>query len=280
VRINVHDNGTDHHLHHGMNLQAPFTLVTASTIRHNAAYGIQVYASNGTTAHDTVIQNTVIAQNGGAVGQGTSWGLYFSSGGNNQAYNTVLYANYGGLNVAASSPNAVIAHTTLVANGPAAGLQLDAGAASPAVRNTLLAQNAFVNNATGGTFQTNLCPTLSSACTLASANPLFVSMVLGELGFLHLQAGSPARDTGTPLPGMLAVVTDQVGVARPQPAGGGWDIGAYEYVEGDAPTVITSTPTAAATYVSPFTTVPQVAGPPASTPRGASAGRRDNRRSQ
>jgi hypothetical protein len=54
-------------------------------------------------------------------------------------------------------------------------------------------------------------------------DPLFISPAWGKTGDYHLQQGSPAVDTGTPV-GAPAI--DLAGNARP--AGNGYDIGAYE----------------------------------------------------
>ena len=67
------------------------------------------------------------------------------------------------------------------------------------------------------------------------ADPLFVNAVIDPVsGDFHLQPGAPAIDAGANL---SPVVSDDLeGVARPQ--GGGYDVGAYEYVTSGPGSVI------------------------------------------
>ncbi len=61
-------------------------------------------------------------------------------------------------------------------------------------------------------------------------NPLFISNNFSDF---HLQANSPAKDAGLTI---TSVTNDFDGTSRPQPPGGTYDIGAYEYQSGASPT--------------------------------------------
>jgi len=67
----------------------------------------------------------------------------------------------------------------------------------------------------------------STGCTLGinqtASDPMFVNATTEPYDF-HLLPGSPAIDSGTPVPG---VVTDFDGNPRPQ--GSAYDIGAFEF---------------------------------------------------
>ncbi|TSC81498.1 MAG: hypothetical protein G01um101420_970 [Parcubacteria group bacterium Gr01-1014_20] len=71
------------------------------------------------------------------------------------------------------------------------------------------------------------------SCTISNntttGDPLFVNPAAGNF---NLQSGSPAINTGADLSGtgIPLINIDFAGVSRPQPPGGLWDIGAYEYV--------------------------------------------------
>ena len=70
-----------------------------------------------------------------------------------------------------------------------------------------------------------------------SAEPAFASTAEGNIKYLQLTSASPCKDTGT---STGAPSTDIVGVSRPQPPGGAWDMGAYEYLAPEAiPPVVT-----------------------------------------
>ncbi len=78
---------------------------------------------------------------------------------------------------------------------------------------------------TNTTSSNNLCTT---GCAV-SADPLFTSSGTGDFS---IPTTSPAKDTGT---AVAHVTTDYIGTPRPQPSGGSYDIGAYEFFAGGDP---------------------------------------------
>lgn len=156
--------------------------------------------------------------------------VYMSSGTNQRAYNNLIIDSGGG--VSADSRNCEIAHNTVVGstanktyNGPE-GASAGIGVAGEGcqVRNNLVWQPGITNpppislGASGVSLSNNLCSSAASGCT-TTGDPKFMSA-----GDFHLQAGSPARDTGI----NLRTVTDDFdGAARL--ANQTYDIGAYEF---------------------------------------------------
>ncbi len=135
------------------------------------------------------------------------------------------------------------------------------------MKNTIVADNAATpagNCAGGGTFasmgfnleSTNTCH-LGAAGDVVNTEPGLGPLQDngGPTPTQALPAGSPAVDAGscTDLGGNT-LTTDQRGVARPQPAGGKCDIGAYELVPAAAaaPGAVPGTPTATSSTVAAF----------------------------
>lgn len=72
-----------------------------------------------------------------------------------------------------------------------------------------------------------------------NASPVYASTTPGNPNFLKLQAGSPGINQGLTIP---SVTVDFAGVARPQPPGGAYDIGGYEFISATGtPPVVTIT---------------------------------------
>jgi len=95
----------------------------------------------------------------------------------------------------------------------------------------------------------------------SDVNPSFVSSDPASPD-LRLRAGSPAIDAGATLDAAYAV--DVIGISRP--AGSAWDIGAYEYGSGPAPTSLpTSVRTAVPTKLPTATTLPTATYAPTAT---------------
>jgi hypothetical protein len=121
-------------------------------------------------------------------------------------------------------------------------------------QNTIGANNQFLNNLVYGNSSSgfSLLNRNTAQHTLAT-DPQFVNYQANGTGGYHLQASSPAIDTGTSIG---APSTDYSGNPRPQ--GAGDDIGAYEYVVAGTPTQSStpiSTPLPMATQL-PLTPAP------------------------
>ncbi len=80
--------------------------------------------------------------------------------------------------------------------------------------NVTVSNNVYYNSGNGP----------SQDAKAVNNNPLFVNVAMGDF---RLQGTSPAKNTGA----ALEIVTKDIdGIGRPQD--GAWDIGAYEYYDG------------------------------------------------
>ncbi len=183
-------------------------------IEKNKVTGVEGTGIANSGGDNDIFQNNLVYQNGSA-------GIAMTAGGtdggpvdqqrnadNNHIYHNTIYGNTDvGLSLNRRS-NGVVKNNLLYANNPAKGAQVYVA--------PLGAQF---------TFDHNLNTDLGS-----NTDPLFVSEA-GE--DFHLQAGSPAIDTG-----MDVGVTDDFD-GRSRPSGAGFDLGAYEWrAEASTPTTI------------------------------------------
>jgi hypothetical protein len=155
----------------------------------------------------------------------------------------------------------VLSNTTIAGNSINAsggGVFLEDAAGTYTLEDTIVAGNSPTNCAGPGTFQSsgfnlesaNTCH-LNAAGDLSGANARLGPLQNngGPTPTQALGAGSPAIDAGACTDVFGAPLTvDQRGIARPQPAGGKCDIGAYELVPGtglpSSPVVVPASPAA------------------------------------
>src|SRR5207237_8357840 len=95
----------------------------------------------------------------------------------------------------------------------ASGVQVNSGVTSSMIENNISYSNGAGNYTDSGTSTTQ-------DHNLFAANPMFVNASAADF---HLQAGSPAIQTGTTI---STVTTDIAGIIRDVP----YEIGSYEYV--------------------------------------------------
>lgn len=214
---------------YGFYIQGSDTLIDGCEFYNLASYGVQMY--NGYT-FDSVDRNTIknstFKNTGFAAGFG---GITVNHGTDNKIYNNIIADSYGAIDVVRNARNTLVANNTFY-NNQAWGIRLDLGTSNgpnTTVKNNILyqSQTIEVGGAPGTNCSHNLSPGTPAGCSQNSTdNPQFNNANGGDF---TLQAGSPARNAGTTV---SQVTTDIAGTSRPQPAGGAYDIGAYEYLEG------------------------------------------------
>ena len=198
-------------------------LIEGNTLYNNGGYGIHLYKPGGGTANDWVIRNNVVHSNGKGFEHSMSgWqqtaGVIITRGKNNQFYNNIVYNNYkGGVSTSFGASDTLIANNTIYGNDEF-GIDISdafGGSIGARVINNISYGNRgaqLTDSGTNTTLQNNL-----------TTDPKFVNAAGGDF---HLQAGSPAIDAGQTL---AEVTNDFAYGVRPWPAGGAYDIGAYEF---------------------------------------------------
>jgi len=216
---------------YGWYINSNNSLLEGNRVYDNVGYGIHMYLSGSTTAvHDNIIRNNIIygnCYNDGGRNQGLN-AVIMTSGANNLFYNNVVYGNEcigSGAAVTIGGTAAGVYNNTITGNGTTnggAGLEMGAAAVSPVLGNNLVYGNGSPGITDQGASNPNVFNTFLS-------NPLFVNAAAHNYA---LQAGSGAIDAGATV---AAVPVDILGVTRPQPGGGAYDIGAYEFASGGGP---------------------------------------------
>jgi parallel beta-helix repeat protein len=187
--VNVHSNGRTARYDHGIYIEGSNNLVEGSQIHHNAAYGVHVFMSGGSTTSNNVIRDNIIHNNG--VLGGTSFGIILSCGQGNMAYNNLVYNNTAGIQVDHRAVNAEIYNNTVYGNnaGGFAGIEIGSGSSGTVVKNNILYQNPHtVSDRGSGTLLFNNFTT----------NPGFANPAAGNFSLLP---GSPAIGVGAALSG-------------------------------------------------------------------------------
>jgi len=138
-------------------------------------------------------------------------------------HSSVIYNNYGGIDVSRQSANTLVYNNTLY-NNDLWGVSLG-GAMGGASIGTVVRNNIIYGSPTdiiyGNEYSMAQNPVVEHNYT---SDPLFVNSTAADF---HLYPGSSAINAGLTLP---EVTTDFDGVRRPQ--GIGYDIGAYEFTVG------------------------------------------------
>jgi hypothetical protein len=184
----IHDNGRiayDSNLDHGLYLCGDGEVVMNNVVTGNSAYGLQI--AGYTTVSGMKVYNNVFASNG------RSGIVIWQDMDGVEIENNLFYQNkIGGISSYGAHGSGVVFDHNAFSGNP-----------------------SFTIDFTGGSSDY----TYTESAT-ASYDPLFAAPTSGDF---HLQASSPAIDTGMTI---AEVTTDFDGTPRPQ--GAGYDLGAYE----------------------------------------------------
>jgi hypothetical protein len=216
VKLDIHGCGNSD-LDHGLYLAGSDMLVEGCDIHDNSGYGIQIYNGDaGGEAARNVFRNNRIYNNGRNY---PAAGVVMGTGDDNQGYNNLVYNNGGGIQIRNGGSNNAIWNNTLHNNkgGDSGGPCILNTNGGSIIRNNICSNNGQNAIAGGG--------------SASSSNNLF-----GDPGYenagagnFHLTASSTsAINKGTSVASVFT--TDFDGNTRP--AGGAWDIGAYEFGSG------------------------------------------------
>jgi len=208
--------------HDGLVLSGHDTLIEGNTFSNNTGAGLM----QGSTATTNTIRANVFVGNcatDGARAQALH-ALNLLVGTSTQVSNSVIYGHAcagAGSVVEVGGTTIEVDHNTITANA-GTGIHVTSGAVSPHVRNNILFGNDVTTVVNGGATGT---PLISN--NLAT-DPIFANAVTHDyrLTQASVTASPSAIDQGVTL---ASVPQDALGIARPQPAGGVSDIGAYEY---------------------------------------------------
>jgi Right handed beta helix region len=181
---------------------------TGTTLHHSATDGI---TSTGGTVTGVLVDTSTIAQTKQAIALANTSGFTLA--------NSLLYSNAQAVHLGAGVSGAKLFYTTAW-NNSAACMTFDAGVTTSQATNNVCWDSPTITNTAGAGMVLT---------TNQMTDPLFASTTPGDPLFLHLGAGSTARDSGTPIEGLT---TDMQGKSRPDPPGGKVDRGAFEAVPG------------------------------------------------
>ena len=232
----IHDVGLSEYggNHTALYMAPPQMLVEYNEI-YNVPNAATIYSSdyNDKVPRDSIFRYNLIHNIGNVHATDTGPALYVS-GSNAQVYNNIFYNNFkGGIRLEGPGTNMKVYNNTTYSSGDdsVAGwpYELIVQVNDANIKNNIFAKGPsagapIFESPTGSTFSANLCDVSGAQCALV-ANPLFVNPAARDF---HLQSGSPAINTGTTLGAPYNV--DFAGTSRPQPPGGAYDIGAYEFV--------------------------------------------------
>lgn len=189
-------------LYHGIYPGSPFASVVNNVIG-NIPGGWAIHAYAGTT--QATIQNNTCFNYGTG---GIVWGSASIASVHNHVYNNICHGN-----------------------GNAGTIGLESQFAAPgSVDFSDVENNVCWQNATSNAPVFNDATTHTTVGNLA-ADPLFVAYAADGSGNYHLQATSPARDSGNNLGPAPTLDYD----GTPRPLGLGYDAGAFEFWPGSAP---------------------------------------------
>jgi len=175
-----------------------------------------------------IITNCTFTSNSVSVSNGYGGGIFSESYSNPTITNCAFTLNsaYQGGGVMNGSSNPTITNCTFTLNSASnGGSGIYNNASSPIIKNSII-----YGNSGGNIFKDDWSfPTVTYSCIQGgytgtgniATDPLFVNAP----GDVHLQAGSPCKDTGT---SVGAPSVDLDGISRPQ--GSGYDMGAYEFL--------------------------------------------------
>jgi hypothetical protein len=249
LNTKIHDNGLhmdtngDGRAGHGVYYQGSNGIIDGSEIYNNGHEGIQLYCNvggsdcpSGTSNSNNIIKNSRIHDNGQLVADcGITAFSNLPGAKPHIIYNNLIYNNKGnGLCLDNQAGSGQISYSNTIYNNGLSnggfGISLGHGSGH-IVKNNIVWSNPtdLYDFGVGGsvTASNNLCASVSgswgSPCNITS-NPNFVNPAGNDF---QLNSTSPAIDHGAALGSPYNV--DFAGVSRPQPPGGSWDIGAYEF---------------------------------------------------
>ena len=214
--LTIHNNGkvadSDGLYGYAMYIKGSSNIIERCTLYDQGSSGIQIFSTTGASEppNSNIIRNNIIRNNCVlSAAQGRGAGITVASGSQNLVYNNLVYSNFRGISCSNTFTNKILYNS--VYSNPDIGIYLENGG-SHVCRNNICYQNGtnFFNTSGGGTVTPNV----------TTQNPLFVNATAGNF---HLLIGSPAINTGAPVP---EVTTDYDSVTRGNPS----DQGAYEFV--------------------------------------------------
>lgn len=207
--------GTDNQGSVGLYIQGPNNLVDGCEFYDFRFAAFQIYSAYGFQVNGTIVRNSSVHDPTRVAGEPHVGMVVYTTNAGTQIYNNLIYnipsdgSSAIGVQFGSGASNVNFANNTIY-NTAGIGLQI------PNNVNTVRNVIAF-----GGSPNTSLIGTTVQATNLFGTDPLFVNAAGANF---HLQAGSPARNTGTTI---STIPTDFYGVVRPQE--GLYDIGAAEY---------------------------------------------------
>jgi parallel beta-helix repeat protein len=211
---------------YGMYFRGHDSLFEFNEVYDNAAYGFHIWHSNLSDVINNIVRNNIFYNNGFTDLRGNfGSGFILSCGRDNQAYNNISYNNYGGMEVGNRCDNCLVYNNT-VYNNTHHGIALSSSDGIQVINNISYGNgpNGDQDDIPNSTQAPATNVTKRNNHTTNNGDPRFVNAGAGNFA---LQQNSPARDTGEPL---SLVTYDYMLTARPQPTGGAWDRGAYEYI--------------------------------------------------
>jgi parallel beta-helix repeat protein len=130
---NIHDNGKDRNLDHGLYIAASDNRVEDCNVHHNLAFGIHVYDGRTAAAHRNIIRDNKSHHNG-------TTGILIGSGADNVAsYNTVYSNGKNGIQVGYKATNNKVSNNRVYDNGE--GIQIRRTSSGTRVSNNTLYSN-------------------------------------------------------------------------------------------------------------------------------------------
>lgn len=204
----------------GYGLYVNFTttalVIDGNTFYRNSLYGLHHYP-NGGDPQGTTIRNNTFHDNG--IDSAAPDIILYGS--NHKVFNNVFYSTASGGVERRAGSGTVFYNNTFYNEGTVdiqAAIRLRSSVSGDTVRNNLaITTPGFLEDTVGAN-------TINTNITTGTAGSHFVNAAGADF---HLVAGSSARDTGATIG---AVTADKDGVPRPQPPGGSYDVGAYEFV--------------------------------------------------
>ena len=204
----LHNNGTSD-FDHGIYITSDNNKIWNSDFEANTGWGIHVFKSSGSPSNNDIQYNR--SWDNGAAGIRGS-GIVVA-GNNNLIANNIFWDNLqSGIQVLRGNSNLIYNNTSYGNFG--FGISVDSGIGTLITNNITYANGGTIQDLGTGTAQT----------TNLTTNPLFTNAAVADF---TLQSGSDAIDAGTTL---AQVQDDFLGIFRPQPLGGSYDIGAYERI--------------------------------------------------
>lgn len=223
INCRIHDNGfagATGTNGHGLYITGSDNLFEDNEVYDNYGYGFHIYNNAGprTDPSRNIVRRNKIYRNGR--NNQAAYGLVVAWGSDNVAYNNLIYANWGGVEIYTASSNAQIFNNTIYNNSPGEGIALQSYAGAPVVRNNIIYGNRvdIVDYGGGAT------PVLDHNLTVV---PGFTNAGASDF---TLQAGSAARNAGV----SIGRVTDDF-ARTPRPQDGVYDIGAFEFASSGSP---------------------------------------------